>query len=98
MSGLLAKAVVGVLKRRAAKSVTTWIGGALVAAGGTAAVAPDVLELIPENYRGAAVVVVGAVVVLSRHRKEIFELYGTLRAEFKAAVAAAEKDSAPPSP
>jgi hypothetical protein len=88
---LTGKAIVGVLKRKATKSVTSWLGAATAAGGGALALDPELLNAIPENVRGYVMLAIGVGVILARHRQEIFELYAKLRAELKAAVDAAEK-------
>lgn len=80
MSGILAKAVGGIIARRAVKSVTSWLGTAVAVTGGAAVIEPEVLEAIPEPVRGWAVLAVGVAVVLARHRKEITALYADLKA------------------
>lgn len=89
----IGKAIAGVLVKRATKSVTSWAGGALIAAGGTAAYAPEILEVIPEQHRGTVMIIVGAFVILSRHRRELIEAWAKLRAEVKAAEDTAEKET-----
>lgn len=88
---LAGKAIVGVLKRKALKSATSWLGGLTAAAGGAAVIDPELVQLIPENARGYVMIAVGVLVILGRHRGEIIAAYAQLRAEVKAAVDAAEK-------
>ena len=78
--GMLAiKVAAGVIARRAARSATSVVGGAVVATGAAAAIDPELLELIPENLRGYAIAVIGIAVVLARHRREILAVLADLR-------------------
>lgn len=81
---LLASVIVGVLKRKALKSVTSVIGTAVAAGGVTGIVDPDIMAAIPEGVRGWVVTVVGIAIVFARHRQEMQQVYS----ELKAAVAA----------
>jgi hypothetical protein len=81
MSSLFLKAVLSVLLKRAAKSVTSWL--AVVAAGGatTLALDPQLLAYIPHGALPYLVVAYGVLVVLARHREEITAVYGALQAK-----------------
>lgn len=58
------------LVKRARKSATAWIAGAITAAGATAAINPELLELIPEQWRGYAISGIGVAVLAARFRRE----------------------------
>lgn len=90
MKSLILKALFGVLKRKAAKSVTSWLGTAVAAAGVGTMVDPALIDAMPEKYRGVIMTVLGLAIVAARHRREIFEMYAKLKTELQQAVAEAE--------
>lgn len=92
MSGLLVKAVVGVLARKATRSVTSYIGATVAAAGAATVIDPTLIGMIPDQYRGYVGMGVGAAVILARHRQDIIDMYAKLRAELKMAIKQAEED------
>jgi hypothetical protein len=71
------------LKRAGAKIVENklgiTIGGAAVAAGTAGIVNPDVLELIPENLRGYAVLAVVGVLCFERVKSGIVEIINAIQ-------------------
>lgn len=79
------KALGQVLATKATKSVTAWIGAAVVAGGGAEVLDPElvskVLALVPPQYQHAAVVLVGAAVVLARHRRDFAAQFAALKTE-----------------
>lgn len=79
---LVARLAKRVAKRVKERAVTSVIGGAAGAAGLAAVVDPEVLELIPENLRGYAVLAV--VVALCANR---------IVSEFREAVAEAKANA-----
>jgi hypothetical protein len=89
---LLSKAIGRVLVTTATKSVTSWLGAAVVGTGTAAAIDPELLDLIPEHARGYVIAAIGLGVILARHRAAIIAAYAQLRAELKAAVEAAERE------
>lgn len=89
MGGLIGKVLLDVLVKKATKSVTSYIGAAAVAGGVATTVDPQLLSLIPEQYRAPALAVLGVAIVLARHRQDITAMYS----EAKAAVDVTKTDS-----
>lgn len=67
---MIVKLIASWLARKAYKSVSAWLTTTLAATGTAAALNPDLLQLIPEHYRGPAMIVVGALVAVSRLKQE----------------------------
>lgn len=77
---LLVKFAAKKIAKRVRKSATTAVAGGIGAAGVAAAIKPELLELIPEQYRGYAILAVAALVALARVRKEIAEAIAEAKA------------------
>lgn len=73
MKILLARFIAKKIANRIKKSATAAAAGSVVGIGGLAWYKPELLELIPEQYRGYAIIAVGIVVLLARVRTEIAE-------------------------
>ena len=71
MSPLIVKLIVSLVAKKALKSATAAVAAGVGAVGVSAAVSPDILELIPEAYRGLAITLVSIAILLARFRKEI---------------------------
>ena len=81
---MLKKLIVGVLLKRIKKTFTSWLGGAVVATGGAAYVHPEILELIPENWRGTVIGLVGLAVIFGRNRRALVDAWKKLKADANA--------------
>jgi len=82
MGGLIGKVLLSVLAKKASKSVTAWIGAGAAVGGVAATLDPQLVALVPEQYRAPVLALLGIAVVLARHRQDIMAMY----AEAKAAV------------
>lgn len=87
---MIAKILLSIAARKVAKrirqSATAAVAAGGVAVGGAAAIKPELLELIPEEYRGYVILAYGVLLLVARVRKELGEAVAEAKAhvEFEA--------------
>lgn len=79
MGKLLLKLAARKISKRLKQSATAAVAAGIGTAGVAAVVNPELLDLIPEQYRGWVILAASALVALARVRREIAEAIAEAR-------------------
>lgn len=86
MGALLGRAVLTVLLKKAVASWTSRLGATVAVSGVAAAIDPQLLGMVPDQFKPYVIGALGVGFVLARHRQEILAMYAELKAAALAGV------------